>query len=114
MICPSELASAVFLAMSILAIVRCSIRPLLNTLAVLFIFKPVTFISGAIYMSVNSLAVCFIIFPLSFINIAISVNKPTSAVCFIVFPITFVARTIKPDLDAFAISDVGISNPIEH
>jgi len=38
-------------------------------------------------------------------------NQPSTTIGLVVFPVALIARTIEPDLDSAAVSNVGVSKP---
>jgi hypothetical protein len=79
---------------------------------VLLILKPFSFISAAINMSVDSSAMSLVILPLSFVDISVCMNQSSSAVGFVALPVSLIARSVKPYLNATAISHVLALNPL--
>lgn len=92
-----------FLAVLIFTLILCAIRPFLNTISMLFIFKPLTNICSSIGMLISTMSMSFIIQPLSLVNITISMNESSMAVCLITLPLSIVFRSILPDLLAVSI-----------
>jgi hypothetical protein len=79
---------------------------------VLFILKPLSFVSAAVNVSVDSSAVSLIILPFSLVDVSISMNQSSSAVGLVALPVSLVAGAIKPDLNATAIAHVLAFNPL--
>lgn len=62
-------------------------------------------------MSVYSAAVRLVVLPVALVDISIGMNEPPSAIGLVVLPVTLVAGSIQPDLDAAAVTDVGVCQP---
>ena len=99
-----EFAFAMLAPLIVLALILRTIRPLLLTPPVLFIFTPVTAVHGTICMNVGTLAMCLIVDPFSFVDVTISVIELPIAMGAILLVVTFIARAIGPLLSAETLS----------
>jgi len=63
-------------------------------------------------MSVDTLTVCFVIDPISIVDITVRMNKSTAAVGFAILPPAFVHGTVRPNLLASSLSNVGANDPL--
>lgn len=63
-------------------------------------------------MSVDTLTVCLIIDPVSIVDITVRMNQSTTAVGLAVLPPAFVHGTVRPNLLASSLSDVGAYDPL--
>jgi len=87
----------------ILSLVLSTVRPLFNTLTVLFVLEPLSFISAAVVMGVNSVPVGLVVSPLSLVDVAFGVHEAAVPVSHPLRPEAVVARPIRPDLDSASI-----------
>ena len=62
-------------------------------------------------MSVYSAPVCLVVLPVPLIDVSIGMNESPSAISLVVLPVPLVAGSVQPDLDAAAITDVGVCQP---
>jgi hypothetical protein len=107
-----ELSLSVLLALLVLALVACSIRPDLSSVPVLLVFEPVSLVLSAVSVVVPALAVCLVVLPLSVVNVSVCVNESAPAVGLVIFPVALVYRAVDPDLDTLAVLHVGLLVPL--
>lgn len=62
-------------------------------------------------MSVDAAAVRLVVLPVALIDIPVGMNESASAVRLVVLPVALVAGAIQPDLDAAAVTDIGVCQP---
>jgi hypothetical protein len=80
------------------AFVFCTIWPLLDTFAVLFVLVPLSDIGGAVGMLVSTVPMGLVVEPLPLVNISIGMDKGTLAVGLVSLPLAIILRAILPDL----------------
>ena len=74
-IVPLKLAVAVFGPVDVGSLIACSIGPRLNTLPMLDVIEPFSFVDSTIEVHVLPVAICFIISPGALIYIPIGVDE---------------------------------------
>ena len=87
----------------VLAVIFCSIRPLLYTKTMLLISIPLTLVSAAVEMRINAIAICFVLSPFTFVDVAFGMYKSTKPIGHAITPETIVSRAIRPYLNATTI-----------
>lgn len=97
---------------NVVTFVDCAVGPRFNTVAVLLIFVPLATILCAVQMAVSSETMGLVMPPIAVVDVAVGVDQPSLAVGLIVGPVALVDGAIWPDLHAFALTDVGASQPL--
>lgn len=90
-------------AVHVEAFVFCTVWPLLDAFAMLFVLIPLSDICGTISVFVGSMSVGLVIQPLTLIDIAISMDQCTLTVRLITLPLTIIFGTVLPHLLAITI-----------
>ena len=89
----------------VVALVAGVVRPVCLPLSMLHIITPHSFKFGAVAAPVHSKAIAFVRFKLSFIHVSIGVPESASPFSLVLRPVAFVAGTVRPYLDAEAVTD---------
>lgn len=87
-----------FLSIFILPFVLCSVRPLLNSFAMLLVLDPLSDVRGPVRVLVGPMTVGFVVAPGTLVNIAICVDQDTVTICLIRTPLAVVLASVLPDL----------------
>ena len=109
---PEEFSLAMFGSVDVLTFIACFIRPGFDTVSMLLVFFPFTFIDSTIVVNVLAAAVRFVIAPLTLVNVSIRVNQTTDSICFSDLPLTFIERSVWPDLSSLAGSFFQVFLPL--
>ncbi len=78
----------------------------------LLIFKPFSFIAAAIDVGVDALSVRLVVLPLALVDVSVSVNQSAESVSLVVLPVALVPGAVEPYLNAPAVADVAVGNPV--
>ena len=103
-------------AVNVLALELGSVLPGFDTVAVLFIFLPVSLVGGAVQVEVLAFSVRFVLFPASGENVSVRVDETSFSLSHIISPVAFENRPVRPVLcsaavfeTSFPLSDVDCS-----
>ncbi len=66
-----------------------------------------SFVLRAVNVRVHSVSVGFIVLPLAIEDVSVHVPELALPVCFVVLPFALVARSVGPDLDAAAVTNLA-------
>mmetsp|Transcript_114712 Transcript_114712/g.180607 ORF Transcript_114712/g.180607 Transcript_114712/m.180607 type:complete len:259 (-) Transcript_114712:252-1028(-) len=97
---------ALFLAISEMPLKLCSFLPLLNSMAVLKVFDPLSLVGSEIPMVIDPLAMSHVGVPFTNVYVTIAVREASSASGFVVIPLTLVGSAVGPPLSAKTVSHV--------
>lgn len=103
-ICKCEPTASLFFALLVGTVIARAIGPGLDSMSVLFIIVPLSFVISAVCMRVAAISLGFVVNPLTLIDIAICVVQLALSVGFVLAPLTFIARPVWPDLNPVAIA----------
>ena len=94
------------------ALILGAIWPLLNTVAMLLVLFPSTFVPTAVEVCVDSIAICFVICPLTLIHVAFRMNETAKSISHAILPESVVTGAIRPDLNAASVLLIGADEPL--
>lgn len=94
-----------FASKFVVPVVARFICPSLNTLSMLKVIFPLSFIHGSIDMSITTRTISLVVSPEAFINISIYMNKLALSVSSVIAPFSSVQGTISPFLLTFTITE---------
>lgn len=97
-----------FAAKGIVTLVSRLVGPGFNTLSMLQVVLPHSFVLSAIDMLVDSRTVCLIVRPETIVNITIYMSKGTLAMSSVLAPFTVVFGSIRPNLCTSAITETAL------
>jgi len=92
----------------IIAIVAGLISPCFNSIAVLKVIFPQSFVLSSIYVLVGSPSICLVICPVPVINISINVDETAFTVGTVLTPLTAVFSTIVPSLFSETVTESSL------
>ena len=65
-------------------------------------------------MKVVTKAVSLVLLPLALVDVTIFVKQATEIVGLIILPVALIQTTIRPNLDAFSLTNLGAFTPLSH
>ena len=98
-----QTAISMLFTVLILTLVFRTIRPLLNTGAMLLVLIPLPHICSTVGMLVGSMSMGFVVEPLALIYVSICVDKCSLSVCLVTLPLSIIFRAILPYLLSVAV-----------
>ena len=94
------------------ALVAGSIGPRFEALSVLLVLFPLAAVLGPVQVTVRAEAVRLIIGPHAVVHVAICMDQSALAVGLTVGPVALVQGAVWPNLNSFALPDLGASEPL--
>lgn len=96
-----------FLASAVISLIPGAILPGFDTVTLLEVLLPLSFIACTVEMDIDTVAISLIVDPLPVEYIAIDMMELAFTMCFVVFPISFILGAIGPGLNAVPVTHIA-------